>query len=139
MWSDRDQIWHTHAYSSPNGIGLNNNQRRVTQVGLGGFRGSGNQKYGITTTRMDKLAPNMAHMCGFIWEWTYAKTNQVLETPVGGGLWGFSGSEIQKYSITTKRMGQFTPNLAQMCGFVWEWTWAKTISSLRTQGTFGGF
>ena len=70
LWSDRDQIWHTHADSSPNGSGLNINQPRVTQRGLGGFRGSENQKYGITTKRMDQLAPNLAHTCGFIWEWT---------------------------------------------------------------------
>ena len=70
LWSDRDQIWHTHADSSPNGSVLNKNQPRVTQGGLGGFRGSENQKSGITTKRMDQLAPNLAHMGGFIWEWT---------------------------------------------------------------------
>ena len=37
LWSDRDQIWHTHAYSSPNGSVLNKNQPRVTQGGLGEF------------------------------------------------------------------------------------------------------
>ena len=26
LWSDRDQIWHTHADSSPNGSELNKNQ-----------------------------------------------------------------------------------------------------------------
>ena len=51
---------------------LNKNQPRVTQ---GGFMGSENQKSGITTKRMDQLAPNLAHMGGFIWEWTYAKNN----------------------------------------------------------------
>ena len=35
--SDRDQIWHTHADSSPNGSELNKNQPRVTQGGFGGF------------------------------------------------------------------------------------------------------
>ena len=33
LWSDRDQIWHTHADSSPNGSKLNKNQLRVTQGG----------------------------------------------------------------------------------------------------------
>ena len=70
LWSDRNQIWHTHADSSPNGSGPNKNQPCVTQGGLGGFRGSENQKSGITTKRMDQLAPNLAHMGGFIWEWT---------------------------------------------------------------------
>ena len=36
------------------------------QGGLGGFRGPEIQKYGITTKRMDQLALNLAHMCGFI-------------------------------------------------------------------------
>ena len=37
LWSDRDQILHTHADSSPNGSELNKNQPRVTQGGFGGF------------------------------------------------------------------------------------------------------
>ena len=49
LWSDQDQILHTHADSSPNGSELNKNQPRVTQGGLGGFRGSEIQKYGVTT------------------------------------------------------------------------------------------
>ena len=36
LWSDRNQIWHTHADSSPNGSGLNKNQPCVTQGFLGG-------------------------------------------------------------------------------------------------------
>ena len=70
LWSDRDQIWHTHADSSPNGSELNKIQPCVAQRGFGGFRGSEIQKSGITTKRMDQLAPNLAHMGGFIWEWT---------------------------------------------------------------------
>ena len=63
LWSDRDQIWHTHADSSRNGNGLNKNFAR-------GFRGSEKPKSEITTKRIDQLAPNLAHMCGLIWEWT---------------------------------------------------------------------
>ena len=44
---------------------------------------------------------------------------------VRGHEGGFSGSEIQKYGITTKRMDQLAPNLAHMCGFIWDWTQAK--------------
>ena len=36
LWSDRDQILHTHADSSPNGSELNKNQLRVTHGGFGG-------------------------------------------------------------------------------------------------------
>ena len=37
-------------------------------VGLGG--GSKMQKSGKSTKRLDRLAPNLVHVCGFIWEWT---------------------------------------------------------------------
>ena len=37
---------------------------------LGDFKGSEIQKSGITTKRVDQLAPNLVHACGFIWEWT---------------------------------------------------------------------
>ena len=72
LWSDRDQILHTHADSSPNGSEQNKNQPRVTQGGFGGggFRGSEIHKSGITTKRVDQLAPNLVHACGFIWECT---------------------------------------------------------------------
>ena len=39
LWSDRDQILHTHADSSPNGSEQNKNQPRVTQGGFGGVLG----------------------------------------------------------------------------------------------------
>ena len=44
LWSDRDQIWQTHADSSPNGSELNTNQPRVTQGGFGGFQRVSNSK-----------------------------------------------------------------------------------------------
>ena len=36
LWSDRDQIWHTHADSSPNGSELNKNQPVLPKRVLGG-------------------------------------------------------------------------------------------------------
>ena len=71
LWSDRDQILHTHADSSPNGSELNKNQPVLPKGGWGGgFRGSEIQKSGITPKRVDQLAPNLVHACGFIWECT---------------------------------------------------------------------
>ena len=35
-----------------------------------GFRWSKMQKSGKSTKRLDRLAPNLVHVCGFIWEWT---------------------------------------------------------------------
>ena len=54
--------------------------------------------------------------------------------PQGAFGGGFKGSEIQKSGIITKRVDPLAPNLAHMCGFIWEWTYAKTINSSRPQG-----
>ena len=58
---------------------------------MGGFRGPEIQKSGKTTKRMDQLAPNLAHMCGFIWEWTEAKTVSSSRPKVG--TWGVLGGQ----------------------------------------------
>ena len=39
LWSDRDQIWHTHAESPRKGSGQNKNLPRVTQGGIWGVLG----------------------------------------------------------------------------------------------------
>ena len=31
------------------------------------------QKYGKATKRLDRFAPNLAHMCRFFWEWISTK------------------------------------------------------------------
>ena len=41
---------------------------------------------GKATKQLDRLAPNLAHMCKFIWEWIYAK--QIGRAHGGGGLGG---------------------------------------------------
>ena len=40
LWSDRDQIWHTHADSPRKGSGKNKNLPVSRRGNLGGFRGS---------------------------------------------------------------------------------------------------
>ena len=54
--TDWHQIWYISADSSGNGGG----------GGLGGHK----CKSGKAPKRMDRLAPNSVHVCGFIWEWT---------------------------------------------------------------------
>ena len=76
-WTDWHHIW----YNITGGI-------------LGGFRGSQIQKYVEAVKRLDRLTPNLAHMCRFIWEWTYAKYKSPHNTP-GDILGGFRGSQIQ--------------------------------------------
>ena len=36
----------------------------------GGFRGSQIQKSWEAVTRLDRFAPKLVHVCGFVWEWT---------------------------------------------------------------------
>ena len=50
---------------------------------------------GEAVKRLDRLAPNSVHVCGFIWEWTYAKKN-CLTIPHGDILGGFRGSTRSK-------------------------------------------
>ena len=49
---------------------------------------------GKATKRLGRLAPNLAHICKFIWEWIYAK--QIAPQDTRGHLEGFRGSTIQK-------------------------------------------
>ena len=85
---------------------------------LGGFRGSNLQKSGEAVKRLDRLAPTLVHVGGFIWEWAY-KYKSPLNTPGGmaGGGGGVRGSQIQKSWEAVKRL---VPNLVYVCGFIWE-------------------
>ena len=49
---------------------------------------------GKATKRLGRLAPNLAHMCKFIWELIYPK--QIAPRDTRGHLRGFRGSTIQK-------------------------------------------
>ena len=69
-WTDGHQIWQTCADSSGNGY-MPNQLNLKTQGGIsGGFRGSQIPKYWEAVKRLDRLAPNLVHVCGFVWEWT---------------------------------------------------------------------
>ena len=85
---------------------------------------------------LDRLAPNLAHMCRFIWEWIYAK--QIAPRDTRGALGGFRGSDIQKSGEAVKRLDRLAPTLVHICGFIWEWTSAKYKSPLDTTGGISG-
>ena len=38
--------------------------------GGGGGRGGTHPKVVEAVKRLDRLAPNLVHICGFVWEWT---------------------------------------------------------------------
>ena len=46
---------------------------------------------GKATKRLGRLAPNLAHMCKFIWEWIYAK--QIAPRDTRGALGGVLGGK----------------------------------------------
>ena len=55
--------------SSGNGYTPNKLPRETQGGHLGGFRGSNNQRSGKAVKWLDRLAPTLVHICGFIWEW----------------------------------------------------------------------
>ena len=72
-WTDWHELWFTSADSSGNWYRLNTSRPSIPQGasrGGGGVRGSQIQKSWEAVKRLDRLAPNLVHLCGFIWEWT---------------------------------------------------------------------
>ena len=94
------------------------------------------QKFVKAAKRLDRLAPNLAHLCRSIWEWIYAK--QIAPRDTRGHLGGFRGSTIQKSWGAVKRLDRLAPTLVHVCGFIREWTEAKSKSPLNTFGALGG-
>ena len=88
---------------------------------------------------MDRLAPNLVHVCGLIWESTYVDKNVAPRDPrwVFGIYWG---SKIRKSGKSTKWLDQLVPNLVHVCYFIWEWKKAKNNLPLEIPGGhFWGF
>ena len=139
--SDWHQLWFTSADSSGNGHRLHTSSPSIPQVA---FRGGGGgvrfrllqiPKSGEAVKWLDRLAPNMAPICRFIWEWIYAKQIALRDTR---GALGVYGSNIQKSEEAVKRLDRLAPTLVHVCGFIWEWTHAKSTSPLKTQWHFVG-
>ena len=69
--TDRDQIWHTYAYSSGNG-----HEQKIKPLipevhgWGGGFRGSSIHKSGKTSKPLDRSVPNLAYIYRITREWT---------------------------------------------------------------------
>ena len=114
-WTDWHQLWFTPTDSSGNGQGHFGG-------GGGGVSGSQIQNSWEAVKRLDRLAPNLARMWRFIWEWIYAKQIAPQDTGGRGHLGGFRGSNIQKSGKAVKRLHRLAPNLVHAGGFVWEWT-----------------
>ena len=136
-WTDWHQILHTCADSSGNGY-MPNQLNLKTQGGiLRGFRGSQIQKSWEAVKRLDRLAPNLVHVCGFVWEWT-SRLNTIRPSTLGGGG-GVRGSHIQKSDEHVKGLVRLASNLVHMCRFIWERIYAKQIALRDTMVHLGGF
>ena len=89
-WTDWHQLWFTSADSSGNEHRLNTNLPPIPQGhrgGGGGGRGSQIQKSWEAVKRLHRLAPNLVHVCGIVWEWIYAKQFALRETSRCGARW----------------------------------------------------
>ena len=113
--SDWHQLWFTSADSSGNGyIHAKQIALRDTRGALGGFRGS-NIKSLKSVKPLDRLAPTVVHVCGFIWEWTKAKNNSPHDTPRqhwGGG--GLGGQQFKSLENVVKRLDRLGINVAHL-------------------------
>ena len=106
------------ADSSGNGHRINTSRHSIPQgafLGGGGVRVSQIQKSWEAVKWLDRLAPNLAHICRSTWERIYAK--QIAPRDTRGHLAGFRGSTIQVLGSCP-----IGTNIVSACGFVWEWT-----------------
>ena len=65
---------------------------------LGGFRGSNIQKSREAVKRLDRLAPTLVHVGGFIWEHKYKSPLNTPEGMAGAGLGGHKFKSLGKLS-----------------------------------------
>ena len=119
--SDLHQLWLTYADSFGNGYRLNTSRPSIPQVafGGGGVRVSQIQKSWEAVKRLDRLAPNLAHICRSMWEWIYAKQ---IALPDKGGHLGVLGVKHSKVLGSCHMTGPIGTNFGSRCGFIWEWT-----------------
>ena len=106
--SDWHQLWFTSADSSGNGHRLNTSRPSIPQGAFhGGVNVSQIQKYGEAVKRLDRLAPNLAHICRSIWEWIYAKQIAPRDTM---GTWEALGVKHSKVLGSCKTAGTIGTN-----------------------------
>ena len=89
-------------------------KRHKRALGGGGLGVQTLKKSREAVKRLDRLAPTLVHVGGFIWEFKY---NSPLNNP-GGMAGGVRGSQIQKSWEAVKRLDRLAPNLLHVCGFI---------------------
>ena len=94
-WTDWHQIWYTSADSSRNGHRLKTISPSICQGALGGGGLGVKNSKGKSTKRLDRLEPNLVHVCRFIWEWPYIGSKQTVPRDPGVIL-GFRWSKCNQ-------------------------------------------
>ena len=94
--SDWHQPWFRSADSSGNGHRLNTSRLSIPRWHFwgGGVRVSHIQTSGEAVKRLDRLAPNLAHICRSIWEWIYTKQNAPRDIRGALGVLGVKHSKV---------------------------------------------
>ena len=86
--------WHQLRFTSPDSSGKDIVAPQYPRWHFGGWvRVSQIQKCGEAVKRLDRLAPNLAHICRFIWEWIYAK--EIAPRDTRGHLVGYRGQTFK--------------------------------------------
>ena len=112
--SDWHQLWFTSADSSGNGHRVNTSRPSIPPVAFrgGGVRVSQIQKSWEAVKRLDRLAPNLTHICRSIWEWIYAKQIASRDTRGHLGVLGVKHSKVLGSCQTAGPIGtKFGTNL----------------------------
>ena len=112
-WTDWPQLWNTSSDSSGNGHRLNTSRPTIPQGSFWGHK----CKCILAVKRLDRLAPTVVHVCGFVWEWTYNSPFNVT-----GVFRGVLGGHRFKSGKAAKRMGLLAPNSVHVCRSIWKWT-----------------
>ena len=60
-----------------------------------GFRGGHKLKSGEAVKRLDRLAPNLVYVCGFVWEWMLNTIRPSIPQGVFGGGGGLGGHKFK--------------------------------------------
>ena len=93
---------------------LNTIRPSIPQVAFRGVLRGHKFKSGKAAKRLDRLAPNLVHVCGFIWEWTRLKIIRPT-IPHGGIILGFlGGQQFKRLGNVVKRLDRLRINCAHI-------------------------
>ena len=122
-WTDWHHIWHTSADPSGNRYKPNNCTSRNKGGTRGGFRcqpfkSLGKLSNGCTDWHQSWYTSEDSSGNGH-------RLNTIRPHYPRGISVFFRGSHIQMFREAVKRLNRLASTLVQICGFVWEWTYAK--------------